>query len=221
MPSKSREEASTSSRNDILKLIGVLTMTIDHVGYFFLAGNLELTARLIGRLAFPLFAYHIAVGYRYTSNLKKYVVRLSGLAIVSQLVYALIFPPQLNIAFTLLGGLLLIYAYEENIWSGVLLILVLPLVVKVEYSYFGLLLPLVFYRLQGIKQFIAYLICLTSLLYRVTASSLLVQSASTLALPVIWFDWQRWLPRVRLPKYFFYVFYPGHLGIIFLITNYF
>ena len=43
-----------------LKLIALITMTIDHIGYILLPQYRIL--RIIGRLAFPIYAYMIAVG---------------------------------------------------------------------------------------------------------------------------------------------------------------
>lgn len=64
----------------ILKIIGLLTMTIDHVGVFLQASgiNNELTFifRLIGRISFPLFVFIVIEGIRYTRNFWKYLLRL-------------------------------------------------------------------------------------------------------------------------------------------------
>ena len=68
-----------------LKLIAIATMLIDHLGarvfpqYHFL--------RVIGRLAFPIFAYCIAVGCCYTRNIFRYGLRVLGLAILVQPLY--------------------------------------------------------------------------------------------------------------------------------------
>lgn len=52
-----------------LKLIGVVTMTIDHIGYI-LFPNLAVL-RIIGRLAYPIFAYLIAEGCTYSRHKAK------------------------------------------------------------------------------------------------------------------------------------------------------
>lgn len=53
-----------------LKLLAVVLMVIDHIGYFLMPSNLIL--RIIGRLSFPLFAFLIVKGYKYTSNSKRF-----------------------------------------------------------------------------------------------------------------------------------------------------
>jgi hypothetical protein len=72
-------------RNDVLKLLAMITMLIDHIGYMYFPG--EMMWRTIGRLAFPIFAYQIAIGYSKTSNLKKYVQRLTLFAFITQIPY--------------------------------------------------------------------------------------------------------------------------------------
>ena len=68
-----------------LKLIALVTMTIDHVGLLLLPGLVVL--RIIGRLSMPLYAYMIAQGCRYTHDRRRYFLRLAGLALVCQVVY--------------------------------------------------------------------------------------------------------------------------------------
>ena len=57
-------------------------MLIDHVGVALLP-QLEIL-RVIGRLSFPIFAYMIAEGCRYTKNRVRYFGTLAGFAIVCQ-----------------------------------------------------------------------------------------------------------------------------------------
>ena len=67
----------------VLKIIAIAAMLIDHVGSL-IDNN---TMRIIGRLAFPIFAYCIAEGYHYTHNVNKYMKRLLILAIISHIPY--------------------------------------------------------------------------------------------------------------------------------------
>ena len=53
-----------------LKLVAALTMLIDHVGMLLFPQVLLL--RIIGRLAFPIYAFMIAEGCRYTKNKLRY-----------------------------------------------------------------------------------------------------------------------------------------------------
>lgn len=75
-----------SSNN--LKIIAIICMIIDHVGYYFyytLSSNIYVICRIIGRVSMPIFAYLIVQGYFNTKNLKKYKLRLLVCAIVTQI----------------------------------------------------------------------------------------------------------------------------------------
>ena len=67
-----------------LKLIAIITMTLDHIGIFFLLPPTYYLFRIIGRLSFPIFAFLIAEGFNYTKNIKKYLVRLLIFSIISE-----------------------------------------------------------------------------------------------------------------------------------------
>jgi hypothetical protein len=106
-------------RNDLLKLLALATMLVDHIGYMYFPN--EILFRIIGRLAFPIFAYQIALGYSRTSNLKKYVLRLSLFALITQVPYSF-FNPEMkfnplhfNVLFTFLVGIGMLYTYDKGI----------------------------------------------------------------------------------------------------------
>ena len=65
-----------------LKVIALLTMTIDHLGFLLPRFNPELANvfRYIGRLALPLFCFMIVEGAIHTKNFKKYALRLGVMA---------------------------------------------------------------------------------------------------------------------------------------------
>lgn len=68
-----------------LKVIAAVSMAVDHIGYLILPQITIL--RIIGRFAFPIFAFMIAQGCRYTKNKKRYLATISVLAAVCQIVY--------------------------------------------------------------------------------------------------------------------------------------
>ena len=70
-----------------LKLLAAPFMTADHVGLMFFPG-IE-AFRILGRLAYPVFAYMIAEGCKYTRDRKRYFLMLFGLATACQVVYFL------------------------------------------------------------------------------------------------------------------------------------
>lgn len=104
----------------VLKIIAIITMFCDHFGDAFIGHYSFLN--LIGRIAFPIFAFQISEGYIHTKNIKKYTIRLGIFAIISQIPFTLfthkyINPNSttLNVFFTLFLGLIAIYLYDWTI----------------------------------------------------------------------------------------------------------
>jgi len=60
---------------NMLKIIAALAMLCDHVGLLFFPS--QDIFRIIGRLAFPIFAFMIAEGCKYTRNKAKYFFNLT------------------------------------------------------------------------------------------------------------------------------------------------
>ncbi len=66
----------------VLKVIALLTMTLDHIGLFLMeidggwVSQLGYVFRCVGRIAFPLFVMLCAEGVRYTKHPWKYLLRL-------------------------------------------------------------------------------------------------------------------------------------------------
>ena len=81
------QSVNTNRNSGLIKLLACLFMFIDHAGKMLFPQIPEM--RLIGRLAFPLFAYGIAVGAVYTRDPIKYLGRIVLLALISQPLYAL------------------------------------------------------------------------------------------------------------------------------------
>lgn len=71
----------------MLKLLAALFMLLDHIGFYYydlLPGLAVTLLRLIGRLAFPLFAWSIARGFARTSHLPAYFGRMVVFAIFAE-----------------------------------------------------------------------------------------------------------------------------------------
>ena len=60
--------------NNQLKILALLTMTVDHIGAYLFPRVMLL--RIVGRIAYPIFAYMIGEGCRYTRNPKKYLLTI-------------------------------------------------------------------------------------------------------------------------------------------------
>ncbi len=107
----------------ILKIIALITMFCDHFGDAFVGSFSFLN--LIGRIAFPIFAFQISEGFIHTKNRKKYFLRLGIFAIISQVPFSLFLqtflngsPFSLNVLFTMLLGLssIAIYQYFKDLF---------------------------------------------------------------------------------------------------------
>lgn len=72
---------------DFIKIIAMVTMLIDHMGAAIFRDQAIL--RIIGRIAFPVYAYCIAVGCVYTRDIGRYLQRIVLLALISQPIYVL------------------------------------------------------------------------------------------------------------------------------------
>ena len=77
-----------TSRNDILKIIAMATMLVDHLGVLIFP-ELRIL-RTIGRIAFPIFAYQLALGFKFTSNRRRYRINLLIFGVIAQIPYMLL-----------------------------------------------------------------------------------------------------------------------------------
>ena len=68
-----------------LKILALIAMTVDHIGVVIFPQVTVL--RIIGRLAYPIFAYMIAEGCFYTHDKKRYLGGIVALGAACQLVY--------------------------------------------------------------------------------------------------------------------------------------
>ena len=101
----------------VLKIIAIISMIIDHSSYAYYGKFTYFN--LLGRIAFPIFAFQISEGYIYTKSKKKYMFRLLLFSIISQIPFSLFLSLiqgadiySLNIFFTLALGLLCIIIYD-------------------------------------------------------------------------------------------------------------
>ena len=122
--------AATKKRgltSNTLKLIAIVLMLLDHFAVVFTdvlyATDSGITVhdllRSAARIAFPLFAFFIAVGATYTKNIYKYMLRLFAFAIISEIPFDLALNGKWlefgyqNVFFTLFLGLLSVFLYQK------------------------------------------------------------------------------------------------------------
>lgn len=216
---------------NFLKLVAIICMVVDHVGKIFFPDNMVLA--IIGRIAFPLFAYCLVVGCLHTRNFKKYILRLSIFAVVSQPFFVMAFHSTwegfienilvVNIFFTLVAGVLAVSALMDikTRWWMLLIPIAMELLIGLDYGFYGIGLMIIFYLCRR-KSWLSFLLivawtCLNGLrgdFITVLGFGLDLQFFSLLALPFIYTHTKI---KLKINKYIFYAFYPSHLLIIFLL----
>ena len=222
-----------------LKIIAAVTMLIDHIGFMLFPRVLIL--RIIGRLAFPIFAFMIAEGCKYTRNKLRYFLTVASFATVIQLVYGFVMNSlKMSVFVTFTLAILLVYLlqyFKDNLFdpkcnslkvagsgllfaAAVVAVYFLNKYVSIDYGFYGCLMPVAASLLHAPKgNNSEWLKKLDSIPVHVL----------TMGLCLFWFSYLRgWvqmyslfsLPVLMLysgkrgkykMKYFFYIFYPLHL----------
>ena len=205
-------------------------MLIDHVGLIFFPTVTVL--RVLGRLAFPIFAFCIAEGFRHTGNRKRYFLQVFILGALCQIVYFIVDGGMLlGVIVSFSASILLMWAFEgvknaaaEKKTGAVLLFAgavglacILCSFVEVDYGFWGMMLPLLLY--MGGKRpwdFLLFALGLLMLCWELAVSAgFTVQWFALFSLPILWaYKGER--GRYRW-KYFFYIFYPTHLAALYLL----
>lgn len=202
-----------------LKMIAVVSMLVDHVGFVFFPEMKIL--RVIGRLAFPIFCYTLVEGFLYTRNVKKYLVRLGAFALLSEIPYDLVVTGKVleikhqNVFFTLFFGVLMMWILTMTdsrvvqFGNAVLLTLICRFL-NTDYASSGLLImfTLFMFRKRRKEQLL-----LTGLVTALLSGGL--QLFSLFALIPIALHNHKQGPKMKM---FFYLFYPAHLLVLYLIT---
>lgn len=218
--------------NNQLKLIALVTMTVDHAGMILFPRIMWL--RIIGRLAFPIFAYMIAEGCRHTRSMGKYLGTMALLALGCQIVDYLeqgSLYQSILVTFSLSIGLIWLLQIAEKKRNALWIILcalgfagvycfcqVLPGVLSgtdfhVDYGFLGVLVPVAVYLgRKKWQRLLLFALALGVLCYHLAG----VQWYCLLAVPLVaLYNGQR---GRRNMKWLFYIYYPAHLAAIYGIS---
>jgi len=206
----------SSSDLELIKWISIVSMLIDHVGMIFYP-DID-GFRYIGRFAFIGFAFLIAYNYRYnTKNKFRYKYRLFIFAIISQPIFQILIPGEMNILFLLLMGIFTIYSIEE-IKKGKVISPTFILFGSLEvslfsgYFLFGVLVILFFYYSLEENKYIPFLLLSVALLNFSISYGIV-----SLAYLILIYFLHAPIEIKRVQGFFFYLFYPLHLSILYLI----
>lgn len=230
----------------ILKLIATVTMFIDHTGAAFAPFFDTTKLRIIGRIAFPIYAFLIAEGCRHTKNIKKYLLRLFIFALISEVPYDLFhsitdnpFSNQFsyfnlshqNVFFTLFLGALAIYLYElikpKDIMFAFTPFLVcasIAYILKTDYDLIGVCMIFAAYlcknRAAQAFSIFAGVFWLYAVEFQFSAYGLWLTAFGSIAcLLILLYNGKSGIKITQL-KWTFYLFYPLHLLAIFFVFLY-
>ena len=196
-----------------LKLLAMLAMTADHIGAVFFP-EIPLL-RWIGRLAMPVLCFFIGEGLRHTRSPRRYLLRLTGFALLSELPFDLAFYGGIewghqNAYFTLALGLLALWAIQSRGMEGWLLALTAALAAELlgcDHGMYGVLLILLLDRFHRARSEQLAAAALLNLAF----FGLQTQTLSLIALPLLWLYNGK---RGRDDRRLFYLYYPAHLCVL-------
>ncbi len=233
---------------NMLKIIAAVTMLIDHIGAILFPQVLFL--RIIGRLSFPIFAFMIAEGAKYTKNKLKYILTVGILGLICQIPMIILFSDwhwNILVTFTLSLGLIYLLDWfkksffdkeccvSTKVISFVLFVtaslslyyLADKISFHYSYGFFGCMVA-VFASAPSLKGTDApewlkkfdnipvRLLCMLVPLLIYSYISVPYQFYSVLALiPLLLYSGKRGALNM---KYFFYIFYPAHLIVLYGIA---
>ena len=215
-----------------LKLIAIITMTIDHIGIVFGTPFYNFL-RAVGRLSFPIFAFLLTEGYVHTKSFSKYFFRLLVLALFSEVIYdyafygSSIYLGANNIFFTLALGLLTLFLLDKS--KGLIkryfkdkvdLVIILPITyllivvimgliaefLSFSYGMLGILVISFFYLFKKNFPLTVLSVSLSTLILGDT-----MQYFSLLSLILIYFYNKKLGKKCKV---FFYLYYPLHILVL-------
>ncbi len=215
----------------VLKIIGIIAMSLDHIGILFFPK--VMLFRIIGRLAYPIFAFLISEGYRKTNDIMDYIGRILVFAFFSQLAYrtAMGEGASLNVLFTFALALYAIYTYEKT--NKLIMVFIVALAAQLfhtDYGAYGVLLIFIFHIFHDdFKGIVKYMTLLTGTYVFINALPvytnidnirvLLKYSAQLFALSSLFIIYFYNGKRGARVKYLFYIFYPGHLLLLYYLRE--
>jgi len=173
-------------------------MVVDHAGLMLFDNNIYM--RLIGRLAFPIFALYVGKGAARTKNISSYGNRLLVLALVSQPVHAwAIGNNLLNVVFMFWLTVQVISLNQVKNYKALIIAIAITLLTAdfVEYGLYTMIIILIAYKIE-----------VRPVAARALSAANVERSACAKGRP----EWK---------KYIYYIFYPLHLLIlkVILIMN--
>ena len=228
-----------------IKYIAIAAMLLDHLAAFLLSPEkypaligLYIIMRIIGRIAAPVMFYFLAEGFTHTSSKRNYCLRLLSFAILSQIPYSLlrygnVASGDLNVVFTLLFSFLMLMVVEKTsnqIIKGMAVFLFMFSSVFSDWGLIGPLMTWLFYvnRFDRKKQVRDYMLIvgiqlLSTVLFIICNTPSwyegICQLGTFLVIPLLLAYNGESGKKTFINKWLFYVFYPLHLILIWLVLK--
>lgn len=230
-----------------LKLIACVSMLIDHIGAVLVIPGeavmepsyaavawANVVMRGIGRIAFPIFCFLLVEGAAHTRSSRKYALRLAAGMMLSELPFDLAFYGRINwahqnVMVTLLLGFGMLEAMKrtKSFWK---LLWIIPFYMAAEwmhtdYAGNGILLIAMFALVKDAKHEkwirllgMALLFWDNMGVYYWNLSVPIYYNRLRLmsALPIFFYDGRK-LTRNRAVQWAFYLFYPVHITILWIV----
>lgn len=203
-----------------LKCIAMASMLIDHTGMALFPQYPVM--RVIGRLAFPIYCFLLAEGAAHTSSHSKYLLRLFLFALVSEVPFDLASSMMAvnnfhqNVFFTLFLALLAMTAIQKlpNRWLAAVAVAACVLMgdfLRTDYGAGGVLIAVLFFLLRKhpVIKSVAFAVADIGLWGLSNTQAFAVFAV----VPILCYNGK----RGRGLKYLFYIFYPAHLLVLYLI----
>ena len=231
-----------SLNRDQIKYLVVLAMTLNHAALVLLSPEHPLYEPFvdIGYVTAMTMCYFLVEGYYHTRSVRNYALRLFLTAVVSQPIYAYAFGyQQLNMFFTVLAGLAILYVGDHVQPPARMKLLSLSIILATAFCDW----PFFFaagayflnkYRGSRKKQACVFAVIgiffalfnamdymnrpemsFLSAVFHSLLSSLGIAAAALLVLVLYNGKTSARFPRFN--KWFFYVYYPLHLGVLCLL----
>lgn len=226
------------NRNQIKYLV-IIAMVIDHVAWKFIptASPAGQVMHFIGRLTGPAMAFFVAEGFMHTRDLKKYLIRMGIFALVSWIPFILCFDirsplgTNFGIIYTLFLGLMACYFDQRaNLAPTFRRLAVLACVLLSiwgDWSAYGVIVPLMLVRSYRDKtrMWRAYFEITIIYTFLIGFSEFMAGAEIRTEVYMLGIFLPLFLLRYTyngqagskkpFHKWFFYVFYPGHLMLLY------
>ena len=218
-----------------LKVAAIVGMTFNHVANVFgavLPDWAAVASYAVGGLTFPIMGYLLCEGYRHTSNVRRYAQRLAVFAVISQVPFSLLFGATGNVLVTLLIGLGLLWAGDHApnrplYWLAV--VAGIAASALCDWGVIGPLMILLFWRMHDRPRGAAAVMLVPMLGLGLPALSWAMTEPTVLSLGAVGYytvgcgaatllmlnyNGRRGRPL----KWFFYIYYPAHLLVLWGLT---